>query len=224
MPLSEWALRESARQAKAWQLAFGFDESIAVNLPGRMFERSDLVENIHDYVTQAGVPHRVIKLEITERTLMKDLQQVIPSLHRLNEIGVEISIDDFGTGYSSLAYLTALPIAELKIDRSFVKDLGITPQSAAVVHAIIALARALGLRVVAEGVETLRQMDSLHKLGCSVMQGFLFSKAVPPDDLQRWLEQTLLPRKAPWIGPASDADTPPATRQEPPPGGARHML
>lgn len=224
VPLSEWALRESARQAKVWQLAFGFAESISVNLPSRMFERSDLVENIHDYVTQAGVPHRFIKLEITEETLMKDLQQVIPSLHRLNEIGVEISIDDFGIGYSSLAYLTALPISELKIDRSFVKDLGITPQSAAVVHAIIALARALGLRVVAEGVETLRQMDSLHKLGCSVMQGFLFSKAVPPDDLQRWLEQTLLPRKAPWIGPASDNDAPPAIRQEHPPGVARHPL
>ena len=84
---------------------------------------------------------------------MKDLQNVIPSLHRLNEIGVEISIDDFGTGYSSLAYLTTLPISELKIDRSFVRDLGITPQSSAVVTAIIALARSLGLRVIAEGVE-----------------------------------------------------------------------
>ena len=206
VPLSEWALREAARQAKVWQQAFGFAESIAVNLPSRMFERSDLVENIHDYVTQAGVPHRVIKLEITERTLMKDLQQVIPSLHRLNEIGIEISIDDFGTDYSSLAYLTMLPISELKIDRSFVKDLGITPQSAAVVNAIIALARALGLRVVAEGVETLRQMDSLHKLGCNVMQGFLFSKALPADELQRWLENTLLPRKAPWLGPAVEAE------------------
>jgi hypothetical protein len=91
---------------------------------------------------------------------MKDLQNVIPSLHRLNEIGVEISIDDFGTGYSSLSYLTTLPISELKIDRSFVRDLGVTPQSSAVVTAIIALARSLGLRVIAEGVETLRQMES----------------------------------------------------------------
>ena len=115
---------------------------------------------------------------------MKDLQNVIPSLHRLNEIGVEISIDDFGTGYSSLAYLTTLPISELKIDRSFVRDLGITPQSSAVVTAIIALARSLGLRVVAEGVENLRQMEVLHRLGCGVMQGFLFSRAMPPDDLR----------------------------------------
>ena len=200
VPLSEWALRESARQARNWLEAFGFEDSIAVNLPSRLFERSDLVEHIHQCVTSFGVPHRVIQLEITEDNLMKELQNVIPSLHRLNEIGVEISIDDFGTGYSSLAYLTTLPISELKIDRSFVRDLGITPQSSAVVTAIIALARSLGLRVIAEGVETLRQMEVLHRLGCGVMQGFLFSKAVPPDELQRWLEQTVLPRKAPWIG------------------------
>ncbi len=204
VPMSEWALREAARQARLWQDAFGFADSIAVNLPSRLFERSDLVEHIHQCVTHYGVPHRVIHLEITEDNLMKELQNVIPSLHRLNEIGVEISIDDFGTGYSSLAYLTTLPISELKIDRSFVRDLGITPQSSAVVTAIIALARSLGLRVVAEGVETLRQMEVLHRLGCGVMQGFLFSRAVPPEELQRWLEQTVLPRKAPWIGSAVD--------------------
>ena len=206
VPLSEWALREAARQARQWQLAFGFTDSIAVNLPSRLFERSDLVEHIHQSVTQFGVPHRVIQLEITEDNLMKELQNVIPSLHRLNEIGVEISIDDFGTGYSSLAYLTTLPISELKIDRSFVRELGITPQSSAVVTAIIALARSLGLRVVAEGVESLRQMEVLHRLGCTVMQGFLFSRGVLPDELQRWLEQTVLPRKAPWIGSADDPD------------------
>jgi EAL domain-containing protein (putative c-di-GMP-specific phosphodiesterase class I) len=137
---------------------------------------------------------------------MRDLQNVIPSLHRLNEVGVEISIDDFGTGYSSLAYLTTLPISEVKIDRSFVRDLGITPQSSAVVSAIIALARSLGLRVIAEGVENLRQMDVLHRLGCGLMQGFLFSKALPPDDLENWLQQTVLPRKAPWIGAAATTE------------------
>jgi len=198
-PLSEWAIREAARQARIWQDNFGFADSIAVNLPNRLFERTDLVEHIHQAVTKYGVPHRVIELEITEDSLMKDLQNVIPSLHRLNEIGVEISIDDFGTGYSSLAYLTTLPISELKIDRSFVRDLGMTPQSSAVVTAIIALARSLGLRVIAEGVETMRQMEVLHRLGCSVMQGFLFSKAQPADLLEQWLKQTVLPRKAPWI-------------------------
>jgi predicted signal transduction protein with EAL and GGDEF domain len=206
VPLSEWALREAARQAKVWQTNFGFADSIAVNLPNRLFERSDLVEHIHQCVSTYGIPHRAIQLEITETGLMKDLQNVIPALHRLNEIGVEISIDDFGTGYSSLAYLTTLPISELKIDRSFVHDLGVTPQSSAVVTAIIALARSLGLRVIGEGVENLRQMEVLHRLGCGAMQGFLFSRAIPPDDLERWLEQTVLPRKAPWIGQASSLD------------------
>jgi predicted signal transduction protein with EAL and GGDEF domain/DNA-binding response OmpR family regulator len=206
VPLSEWAVREAARQARIWQQSFGFADSIAVNLPSRLFERSDLVEKIHQSVTEYGMPHRAIQLEITENNLMKDLHNVSLSLHRLNEIGVEISIDDFGTGYSSLAYLTTLPISELKIDRSFVRDLGITPQSSAVVSAIIALARSLGLRVIAEGVENLRQMEVLHKLGCTVMQGFLFAKALPPDDLETWLKQTVLPRKAPWIGAVSEQD------------------
>jgi predicted signal transduction protein with EAL and GGDEF domain/DNA-binding response OmpR family regulator len=206
VPLSEWAVREAARQARIWQQSFGFGDSIAVNLPSRLFERSDLVEKIHQSVTEYGMPHRAIQLEITENNLMKDLHNVSLSLHRLNEVGVEISIDDFGTGYSSLAYLTTLPISELKIDRSFVRDLGITPQSSAVVSAIIALARSLGLRVIAEGVENLRQMEVLHKLGCTVMQGFLFAKALPPDDLDAWLQQTVLPRKAPWIGAVSETE------------------
>jgi predicted signal transduction protein with EAL and GGDEF domain/DNA-binding response OmpR family regulator len=206
VPLSEWAVREAARQARIWQQSFAFADSIAVNLPSRLFERSDLVEKIHQSVTEYGMPHRAIQLEITENNLMKDLHNVSLSLHRLNEVGVEISIDDFGTGYSSLAYLTTLPISELKIDRSFVRDLGITPQSSAVVSAIIALARSLGLRVIAEGVENLRQMEVLHKLGCTVMQGFLFAKALPPDDLEAWLQQTVLPRKAPWIGAVSETE------------------
>ena len=202
--MSEWAIREAARQARVWLDSFGFADSIAVNLPSRMFDRGDLVETIHEAVVQNGVPHHSLVLEITENSLMKDLQSVIPSLHRLNEIGVEISIDDFGTGYSSLAYLTTLPISELKIDRGFIRDLGMTPQSSAVVTAIIALARSLGLRVVAEGVENLRQMEVLHRLGCGVMQGFLFSKPRPPSEIQSWLEDTVLPRKAPWIGISPD--------------------
>ena len=197
--LSEWALREAARQARRWQDSFGFRDSIAVNLPNRLFERADLVDVIHAAVAAAGVPPTAIRLEITETGLMKDLQGVIPTLQRLNASGVEISIDDFGTGYSSLAYLTTLPISELKIDRSFVKDLGRQPKSAAVVSAIMALARSLRLRVVAEGVETADQMEILHRLGCGIMQGFLFSKALPGPDIELWLQHVMLPKKAPWI-------------------------
>jgi EAL domain-containing protein (putative c-di-GMP-specific phosphodiesterase class I) len=181
-----------------------------------LIDRGDLVELIHEAVVQNGVPHHTLLLEITENSLMKDLHSVIPSLHRLNEIGVEISIDDFGTGYSSLAYLTTLPISELKIDRGFIRDLGMTPQSSAVVTAIIALARSLGLRVIAEGVETRRQMEVLHRLGCSVMQGYLFSKPKPADEIEPWLKDTVLPKLTSWIGPAgAEEPTRDAPRQEP---------
>ena len=200
------AVRYASEEYPVPKSSIEISTPISVNLPNRLFERTDLVEYIHNAVTTYGVPHHAIELEITETGLMKDLQNVIPSLHRLNEIGVEISIDDFGTGYSSLAYLTTLPISELKIDRSFVRDLGMTPQSSAVVTAIIALARSLGLRVIAEGVENLRQMEVLHRLGCGVMQGFLFSRPQPPEDIEAWLEQTILPRKAPWIGKAGDTE------------------
>jgi predicted signal transduction protein with EAL and GGDEF domain/CheY-like chemotaxis protein len=193
VPLSEWALREAARQSKAWRESFGFADSIAVNLPSRLFARSDLVEHIHQCVSAVGLPHRAIMLEITEDNLMKDLENLVPPLHRLNEIGVEIAIDDFGTGHSSLARLATLPLSELKIDRSFVSELGVKAQSSAIVGAIIALARALHLRVVAEGVETTRQMEVLHRLDCTLMQGFLFSRALPSDKLEHWLQTTTLP-------------------------------
>ncbi len=199
VPLSEWVLQEAARQARAWQDRFGAGLTIAVNLPPRVFERTDLVELIQAAVAACGVAPGAIELEITETGLMKELHNVIPTLHRLNGIDVHLSIDDFGTGYSSLAYLTTLQISELKIDRSFILELGRTPKSTAVVTAIIALARSLNLRVVAEGVENLHQMQVLRRLGCDVMQGFLFSGAKPAAEVDAWLEQVVLPRKAAWI-------------------------
>jgi predicted signal transduction protein with EAL and GGDEF domain/CheY-like chemotaxis protein len=199
LPMSQWALVEAARQVREWRDRFGFSESIAVNLPSRLFERADLVDHIRRSVQDCGVPLGSIQLEITETGLMKGQLGVFPALHRLNDIGVRISIDDFGTGYSSLAYLTTLPISEVKIDGSFVRDLGLTPQSAAVVTAIIALARSLGLTVVAEGVENLRQVEVLQNLGCSVMQGYLFSRPMPPDEFERWSRRVVLQTTAPWI-------------------------
>jgi predicted signal transduction protein with EAL and GGDEF domain len=199
VPLSEWALREAARQARQWKDSFGFSESIAVNLPNRIFERADLVAFIDQVVAQNGISHHAIELEITETGLMKDSGSGNLTLRRLNDMGIEISIDDFGTGYSSLAYLTNMPISELKIDRSFVRELGRAPKSSDIVTAIVALARSLGLRVVAEGVETLQQMEVLHRLGCRLMQGFLFSRPLPPQELKDWYELNILGRGAPWI-------------------------
>lgn len=189
--MSLWAITQAARQTKEWQAQFGFDASIAVNLPSRLFEQENLVSQIEQILSSEGVSPNSLELEITETGLMKDLQGVVPALNRLNQIGVEISIDDFGTGYSSLSYLTSLPISELKIDRSFVRDLGETPQSSAVVSAIIALARALGLRVIAEGVETESQMQVLHNLGCHICQGYLFARPMPANQIGNWLRDTL---------------------------------
>jgi EAL domain-containing protein (putative c-di-GMP-specific phosphodiesterase class I) len=172
-----------ARQAHEWRQAFGFNESIAVNMPSRMFLRQDLVDLIHEAVKPYGIPHRMLLLEITESSLMKDLQSILPTLHRLNEVGVQISVDDFGTGYSSLQYLTELPISELKIDRSFVNKLGREPKASEVIHLIISLAQALSLRVVAEGVENTTQMNLLRSLQCRMMQGYLISRPMPGADL-----------------------------------------
>ena len=220
IPMSEWLIAEAARQARIWRDRIGFDSSIAINLPSRLFERNDLIDRIEEAVAAQGISHKAIELEITETGLMKDLQDVIPALHKLNQFGVEISIDDFGTGYSSLAYLTTLPISELKIDRSFVRDLGVTPQSSAIVTAIIALSRSLGLRVIAEGVEDLRQMQVLNQLGCHIMQGFLFSKPLPADQLELWLNQTVRTRTAPWMGRCEDPTTAGAAPARPAAGGA----
>jgi EAL domain-containing protein (putative c-di-GMP-specific phosphodiesterase class I) len=185
--MSEWAIGEVARQIGVWRDLCDVELSVAVNLPSRAFERSDLVDLVRTATERHGLAPRSLALEITETGLMRNLDRVIPDLHRLTQIGVEIAIDDFGTGYSSLAYLTQLPISELKIDRSFVRDLGVKSQSAAVVTAVIALARSLGLKVVAEGVETALQREVLLCLGCDEMQGNLFACAMAPDELIRWL-------------------------------------
>ena len=117
VPMSEWAIREAGRQARVWNQRFGFADSMAVNLPNQLFMRPDLVERIQDTVAEFGSPRPAIEIEITETGLMKNLDRVIPVLKRFQELGIDIAIDDFGTGYSSLAYLTTLPISELKIDR-----------------------------------------------------------------------------------------------------------
>jgi predicted signal transduction protein with EAL and GGDEF domain/DNA-binding NarL/FixJ family response regulator len=195
VPMSDWAIREAARQLHAWRDEFGLVTHVAVNVPARLFDRSDLVERVLDATRLHGLAQGSIELEITETGLMKSLDDVMPALRRLHAAGVAISIDDFGTGYSSLSYLTSLPIAELKIDRSFVSELGQSDQSSAVVAAIIALARSLGLRVVAEGVETPMQVAVLHGLGCQLMQGFLFATPMAPNDLVTWWQSAAsLPR------------------------------
>lgn len=191
IPMGEWAINEACRQIRDWGERFNILLSVGVNLPSRHFHRGNLVDVIQGVLQRYALPARAVELEITETALMQDLEKVIPVLKRLHASGVEIAIDDFGTGYSSLAYLTTLPISTLKIDRSFTRDLGRTRESTAVVTAILALARSLSLNVVAEGVETMAQVDVLSRLGCRLMQGFLFSKPLPAHELEQWMTRSL---------------------------------
>ena len=186
VPMTEWALAQSARQVAQWEERLGFQGSVSVNMPARMFNQSDLVDYIEHVMSMVGIHPSRLHLEITESALMDQVDQVVRTLQRLRSIGVQISIDDFGTGYSSLAYLTRHPINELKIDRGFVQGLGEDSRSDAVVAAVIAMARALELRVVAEGVETRRQMETLQVLGCPRMQGHHFARALDPAEFERF--------------------------------------
>ncbi|HWH73414.1 MAG TPA: EAL domain-containing protein [Methylibium sp.] len=226
VPMSEWLIREAARQTGAWRRrARPIEISAAVNLPSLVFERNDVAEWIRSATESHGVPHRTIEVEITERTLMKRLKDS-PTLHKLNQYGVEIAIDDFGTDYSSLAALSELPISELKIDRSFVTGLGVTLTASAVANAILALANVLGMRVVAEGVETRLQIDRLRDLGCRTMQGFYFAEPMPAADFEAWYDACdFAPGRAvrsEWPGErrAAAGQSPRAGRTAPPGGSA----
>jgi diguanylate cyclase (GGDEF)-like protein len=179
VPIGEWVLRTACAQNKAWQ-----DEgcdllSLAVNLSARQFQQQDLAHVIGRILLETGLDPRLLELELTESSIMKNAESAVVMLDKLKTMGVKISIDDFGTGYSSLGYLKRLPIDILKIDSSFVHDVTTKPDDATLVEAIIRLAHNLRLKVIAEGVETGEQLDFLRQLGCDAWQGFLFSKPVP---------------------------------------------
>ncbi|NBB92409.1 MAG: EAL domain-containing protein, partial [Gammaproteobacteria bacterium] len=188
IPLGEWVLEEAARQAAAWR-DHGIDLHVAINLSARQFRDPQLGEHIVTALEQAGVPANRLRLEITESVVMDSAEEAANILGKLQSLGVGISIDDFGTGYSSLAYLRRFPIDQFKIDRSFIHDLEAHSESEAIVTAIIRLAKSLGLSTVAEGVETAGQRDYVLRAGCDLVQGFLYSKPIPPDDFARWIAE-----------------------------------
>jgi diguanylate cyclase (GGDEF)-like protein/PAS domain S-box-containing protein len=189
--ITVWAIAEACRQVARWNATAGGAVPVSVNISSRHVQRADLIGPVKEALRAAAVAPGLLELELTETVLMHNIDRALPLLQDLKQLGVSISIDDFGTGYSSLAYLRRLPIDTLKIDRSFVRDLEDSEDNAAIVGAIIAMARSLKLRVVAEGVETAGQMNRLAGQGCTVMQGWLFAKAVPPADFE-----TLLMRQA----------------------------
>jgi PAS domain S-box-containing protein len=182
VPITEWAVREVCEQMVRWADAGNPPIPVSVNISGRHIQRANLVEPVQAALTGFKLDPRLLELELTETVLMQNLGATLPLLQALKDLGVSISVDDFGTGYSSLSYLKRLPIDTLKIDRSFVRELETSSDNAAIVAAIIAMSKSLKLRVVAEGVETQGQMTRLFDQGCQLMQGFLFSPAVPGDD------------------------------------------
>ena len=178
-----WAMKRAVSQYAAW-LAAGLQlPRIAVNVSQVQLKRKDFVAMVQQAIAIAGKPDHGLDLEITEGMIMEDIESSIGKLKLVRELGVGIAIDDFGTGHSSLRYLTRLPLTALKIDRAFVQDMTTNPDNMAIVSTIITLARTMNLKVIAEGVETEEQSKFLRLLKCDEMQGYLFSKPVPAEQV-----------------------------------------
>ena len=179
VPIGDWVLREACRQCKEWTQAFDSDLRIAVNLSGRQLVGDGLVPSVAAALVASGLPAKNLQVELTESLLMQDVPHSVRLLKQLKAMGVSLAMDDFGTGYSSLAYLKRFPLDELKIDKSFVRDITSDPDDAALCASIMAMANVLRLHVVAEGVETEAQLGFLQQRQCRAMQGYLFSRPLP---------------------------------------------
>ena len=193
VPLGRWVLEESCRQIQQWQrlLPDGRAPSVAVNVASKQFVQPAFVEELMAIVAASGIAAECLHLEVTEGTTMD--KRAIETCTRLRECGIKLHLDDFGTGYSSLSYLNRIPVNLLKIDRSFVCTMCEDPASASIVEVILALASALGLKVVAEGVETIGELELLRKMGCQLGQGYYWSKPVDPDRAFELLQARFLP-------------------------------
>jgi EAL domain-containing protein (putative c-di-GMP-specific phosphodiesterase class I) len=179
VPIGEWVLRTACAQNKSWQEQGLPPLCIAVNLSARQFTHKNLLQDVARVLNETGLDAAFLELEITESMVMHNPEHAIELLNKMKAMGISISIDDFGTGYSSLSYLKRFPIDSVKIDRSFIKDLPMDGDDAAITRAIIAMAHGLKLKVIAEGAETGEQLSFLRAHKCDEMQGYYFSKPLP---------------------------------------------
>jgi diguanylate cyclase (GGDEF)-like protein/PAS domain S-box-containing protein len=191
VPIGDWVLHEACRQNKLWQDAGMEPMTVSVNVSARQFKEQNLVQRVAHSLNEAGLDAQYLELELTESLIMQDLEAAIATMRELQILGVRLSIDDFGTGYSSLAALKSFPVARLKIDKSFIADLATNENDRAVTTAVISLGQKLNLRVIAEGVETEDQIAFLRENNCDEMQGYHFSRPVPPSDIQRLVKTPL---------------------------------
>lgn len=189
-PIGEWVLRTACRQMKIWHDHGVLLGTMAVNLSPREFTRGDLVGRLSDVLAESGLPAEYLEIEITEGALMEHGSDADRRLAKLKALGVRLAIDDFGTGYSSLAYLRRMPIDKLKIDQSFVREMPGDETSVEITATIVALARTLGLEVLAEGVETEEQLAVLVGLGCDTVQGYFYSRPLPADEIPAFLSRS----------------------------------
>lgn len=179
IPLGKWILHAACSQNRKWQESAVRPLRISVNLSPRQFRQADLIAMVASTLEETGMDPRWLELELTESSLMDDAKHTVRALNSLREMGIRIAVDDFGSGYSSLNYLKHFPINVLKIDQSFVRDIASSQQDTAIVLAMVTLAHNLDLKVVAEGVETEKQLEALRSLGCDHVQGYLFSRPLP---------------------------------------------
>ena len=187
--LSAWALRAACAQNKQWQESGYLPIRMAVNVSGRQFRQRDFIDVVDRILEETGLDPRWLEMEVTEKILMENVSETILTLNELKSRHISLAIDDFGTGYSSLSYLRQFPIDRLKIDRSFVANITSNADDAAIVSAVISLAKSLNLAVIAEGVETIAQMKLLQDQECDAMQGYYFSRPVPPEEIQALFER-----------------------------------
>ena len=185
--VGDWVLREACRQTRRWRDAGLRLERVGVNLAARQFAQADFLSRVSAVLAECGIEACYLEFELTESMVMQRPERVVQVLKELKDMGISLAIDDFGTGYSSLSYLKRFPIDYLKIDRSFVKDIPENTEDVAITLAIIAMAKSLGLELIAEGVETQAQRDFLREKSCHHAQGYLFSKPVMPAELERML-------------------------------------
>ncbi|MHB8342322.1 MAG: putative bifunctional diguanylate cyclase/phosphodiesterase [Mycobacteriales bacterium] len=192
LPLGRHVLEVACAQARQWSDRFSVPFGMSINLSARQFQDPGLVDDIRDSLEAAGLDPGQLCLEITESVAVADLDRTLAILSELKALGVRLAIDDFGTGYSSLKYLKRFPLDIIKIDQAFVADLATDPTDAAIVSAVMSLARAVGMTTIAEGVETAEQLDRLRELGCPLVQGFYLSRPVPSEELTRRLDRGTL--------------------------------